>query len=419
MGRRDGHTDVLYISSVSSPAQFARTKQAVRPGAAENTYGLIEASTKFHTLLQRGLVAQPGVQVTSLVGRSVSASIHRGGWWRAARERLAPNWLVHHFAFWNAPGIKQLGLLVSYFFGALAWRLRTRGNPDRVVLLDGAYLTALPGVLLATAGGRIQRVGIFCDIYSYMAPVADASTDARRGQRLIQQFCRICYRQLDGFVFLTPQMDEVLNQGRRGWLVVEGLVDELAIQPSNQPKAERPTVMYAGALRAQYGTGALVDAMALLDDPDLVLEIYGSGDYLPEVEKAAERDPRIRYGGYLTTDEVERLERRAWLLINPRPAEQEFARYSFPSKLMEYLASGTPVLTTRLPGIPPEYFEVFWPIEEPTAAGIAEAIGAALGQGPEALAARGAAGQQFVREHKGNLQQAARVLRFALGQDDQ
>ena len=41
--------------------------------------------------------------------------------------------------------------------------------------------------------------------------------------------------------------------------------------------------------------------------------------------------------------------------MNPRSADAEYTKYSFPSKTIEYLATGVPVVMNRLPGIPEEY----------------------------------------------------------------
>ncbi|MBP3360682.1 MAG: hypothetical protein J6N52_07515 [Clostridia bacterium] len=45
------------------------------------------------------------------------------------------------------------------------------------------------------------------------------------------------------------------------------------------------------------------------------------------------------------------------MLVNPRSATDEFTKYSFPSKTMEYMLSGTPVVMYKLAGIPDEYDE--------------------------------------------------------------
>ena len=63
---------------------------------------------------------------------------------------------------------------------------------------------------------------------------------------------------------------------------------------------------------------------------------------------------------------VARVEQReATVLVNPRTSEGEFTKYSFPSKTMEYLASGTPCIMNKLKGIPQEYFKfIFFPENE-------------------------------------------------------
>jgi len=53
-------------------------------------------------------------------------------------------------------------------------------------------------------------------------------------------------------------------------------------------------------------------------------------------------------------------------------------RYSFPSKLIEYMASATPVLTTRLPGIPPEYEPYVYWIEDDSVEGIEHSLRAVM-----------------------------------------
>ncbi len=106
-------------------------------------------------------------------------------------------------------------------------------------------------------------------------------------------------------------------------------------------------------------------------------------------------------------------ERRAWLLVNPRPAEEEFTKYSFPSKTMEYLASGTAVLTTRLPGMPAEYLDHVLTIDEPGPSGVAEGLAKALAEGLDGLEQRGERGRAFVLEHKNNAHQAGRILDLA------
>ena len=126
----------------------------------------------------------------------------------------------------------------------------------------------------------------------------------------------------------------------------------------------------------------------------------------------AEQDPRIRYLGIAPNETVIGAEIRATLLINPRPSDEEFTRFSFPSKNLEYMASGTPVLTTDLPGMPREYLPYVYLFKEETDPGMAETLRQVLSLPAETLHGKGAAAKRFVLSEKSNLVQGRRILDF-------
>ncbi|MBP3927161.1 MAG: glycosyltransferase family 1 protein, partial [Clostridium sp.] len=83
---------------------------------------------------------------------------------------------------------------------------------------------------------------------------------------------------------------------------------------------------------------------------------------------------------------------------------------SFPSKTMEYMASGTPVLTTVLPGMPKEYHPYVYLLEDETADGISEMLKKVLGNSEEDLFRKGMEARRFVLEQKNNVIQAQKIL---------
>jgi glycosyltransferase involved in cell wall biosynthesis len=135
------------------------------------------------------------------------------------------------------------------------------------------------------------------------------------------------------------------------------------------------TIVYAGGLNAAYGVKQLVDAVIkLADTHNIVLKLYGTGDqieYLSEMQKSSNA---IRYEGFIDPTLLYPILCHADLLINPRPAHHEFSKMSFPSKLIEYLSTGRPVLTTRITSIPEKMNEYLYFIENDSVDGIYRAI---------------------------------------------
>jgi glycosyltransferase involved in cell wall biosynthesis len=109
---------------------------------------------------------------------------------------------------------------------------------------------------------------------------------------------------------------------------------------------------------------------------------------------------------------VVKAELAATLLINPRPSHEDYTKYSFPSKNMEYMASGTPVLTTRLPGMPDDHKPYVYLIEREDATGIQEALQRILAQDARTIHAFGMCSKNYILREKNNIAQASKIVRF-------
>ena len=403
--------DILYISSVPSPEEFDRIKTKVKPNILLTTYGMNESGFKFHTLIMDGL-RQNGVNTVSLVGRSVSRGTHSGLFWkkRVQKEEGVEH---RHLSLINFPLLKHLWLGLAFFFQTLGWQIKNRGK-EKGMIIDASYVSVIPFVLLASLGFKCKKTAIYCDIYDYMADVEDAfeNKEVSFVKRVAKKIIKKCYAKLDGYVFLTEQMDTVINPTHKPYIVMEGLVDiHMQTRPNElENKAEGKVVMYAGAIRAQYGVKNLVEGFMDYDNPDARLWIFGDGDYKDALKDVHERDRRITFFGAVPLKTVIEKEFEATLMVNPRPVDKEFTKYSFPSKNMEYMVSGTPILTTRLPGMPAEYYDYIYTIDGNDKADITAALQTTLAHSPEELLAMGKKSKEFVLTHKNNVHQAARIM---------
>ena len=132
-------------------------------------------------------------------------------------------------------------------------------------------------------------------------------------------------------------------------VVIEGIY-----QPKDIEKVEKSiktSILYTGQLQKRYGIYDLVEAFMLIPNRDYELWLCGKGSHEESLwlEMQAKKDSRIKLLGMLKPEDVLILQKKAHLLVNPRHSNEEFTKYSFPSKTMEYLASGTPTLMCRLP----------------------------------------------------------------------
>lgn len=215
-------------------------------------------------------------------------------------------------------------------------------------------------------------------------------------------------RRVDGAVVLSRRLAEDFLPGVP-YLVLEGIASPLPEAVPGERGASGHEVVYAGSLVETYGVGELMDA-ADIAAGDWHLSIYGQGPMEEQVRQRAERSAHVSFGGRVAPAELARAYADADLLVNPRGATQDFVLYSFPSKLLEYLGSGTPVMSTRLPTIPPEYDGcLYWTDDD--AASLASAISEVLARPEQERASIAAAGRRLA-ESRSIAAQGRRLVGF-------
>ena len=144
------------------------------------------------------------------------------------------------------------------------------------------------------------------------------------------------------------------------------------------------------------------------------LLLWGAGDAQDKIRAAGKEDPRIEYRGQLPRDGVLCLQRRAAVLVNPRRNIGEYTKYSFPSKLMEYLASGVPVAAYRLDGMPAAYERYIAYIPGDSPQELADTLERLLRLSPQARRDMGGRAREWVLREKGRKPQAGKILEMLL-----
>ena len=217
----------------------------------------------------------------------------------------------------------------------------------------------------------------------------------------------------DGYICFSEYQRRYLDP-QKPYIVMEGFADTDSfdkIAPSTQDTSKK-IFLYAGALKENYGVDNLIRAFHALERDDCELWLYGEGESKKLVEEIG--DPKIQYRGCASKEEIVALEKSAYMLVNPRPSEEEYAKCSFPSKLLEYMSSGTPVLTTRLESMPESYLDKLLFIEDASQSGIGEALNSVLAMSEESLCELAERARHFIATEKTPLCQAQRIKDFIL-----
>lgn len=108
--------------------------------------------------------------------------------------------------------------------------------------------------------------------------------------------------------------------------------------------------MYAGKLDRSPGVDLAVKAFRKLPMEDIELHITGNGDFEEWIKKESEADPRIHFHGRLEYEEYINLYKDVNILLNTRNMNMPENRNNFPSKMMEYIASGRVIVSTKFAG---------------------------------------------------------------------
>ncbi len=213
-------------------------------------------------------------------------------------------------------------------------------------------------------------------------------------------------KKIDSFVTLTKYIYEALDT-KKPYTVVEGIASDETIKTSRKETLTK-NIVYTGTLDEKYGIIELTDAFTKIKDDNLRLIICGDGDGKDYLYRAKKRDKRIKYYGVVKNEVARAIQENAYLLINPRNSKEEYTKYSFPSKTMEYMVTGRPVLMYKLKGVPDEYDSYLYYITESIDVSLRRVLSI-----PEIeLEKKGEDAREFVKQNKNNVVQAKKNLQM-------
>lgn len=372
----------------------------VHPDAVASIPEASEAANRFQLGLLDGLL-HAGVQTATAITLLPIAAVPRPR--KVVVRRVA--WRMDDRLDIIAPGFLNLPPVKPVWAHATLRRagFRVSGGVEAVLGYNPQPGPGSAGLAVA----RRLAIPFVCIAADY-APAVRRHSPFRAAE---QRWQTRIIQASDGMVVLSGHTARDLGS-RQPWIKIDGGVSDDWGAGMAVGEVRPKTVLYAGTPAYVSGARLLLDAFARIEDPDMRLVFAGRGGLEVEVRAAAARDPRISLLGFMPRTEMQQALASATVLVNPRLSEEHENRHNFPSKILDYLASGRPVITTLAGDLDPAFSEVAIPLRDETPEALAALLQQVCALPESVLAAIGARGRGFVFDKRRWAQQAAEVYRF-------
>lgn len=312
-------------------------------------------------------------------------------------------------SYLNLSGIKRLSLKSKVYREIITWCNSRHG--EGIILFYNFSCVSLARKI-KNRFPRVKVVLIVTDLPEYMATdhsLHNSINDLVR--RCTDQFS---YKNhVDAYVVLAEKMVERLPIGRKPWYLMEGIynIDENQ-EDKEEHRSKENIILYTGNLGLRYGIVNLLKAFSLIEDSNYQLWFRGNGECETEILQYMQNDKRIKLLEKVSRKELLSLEKKAKVLINPVAPSEPFTSYFFPSKTLEYMASGTPTIMYKLNCLPPEYENHLYFIDGETPQDIARTIVSVCSTSQQELDMFGDAAKDFIMKNKTPKVQIAGLMKF-------
>lgn len=394
---------ILVVSSTCSARKYKEIfEKRRRP--------MLDTNQKFFLSLLEGLQAQEDVAVDCVTTLPISYSCYDERFVKQ-QEEIEGGIFYHYCGCINYPIIRTLTvqLRIKKF---VKQYIRKYSHEKIIVLCDGLIGEA-NSLIKYLKKKKICTVALVTDIPNVVSEMGGKKSVKAWLNALYGEKATKLLKSFDRYVFLTEQMNEVCNPEHRPYMIMECIVTPLAIERLERKKlSEKPVVLYAGKLHSDFGVLDLARAAAYLQDTCEIWLYGGHGDCDSQLAALAAENPNLKIHGIVELAQIHKLERNAQILINPRPNEKIFTRYSFPSKTAEYMMMQVPVVMYKLDGIPDEYDPYLHYIQEQSPRGIADEIKRVLAMEEGEKNKTTKLAREYIIEEKNNINQAKRLVDF-------
>lgn len=316
---------------------------------------------------------------------------------------------VQLLPFVNVQPLKSITAGVSTFVALLRWGWRHRGA-RRLIHCVNLSVPPAPSILLAA-----RILGAKATVSVLDVPEPGQFVPNRFFTRLDFWMHKRAIPRFDGHMVAAQAIADDFAPGRVVFRLEGGVRPEDFAAPvvARPPRADGQPfrAVVSGTLGEFNGVILAMDAFERLPD-GFELVIAGTGPLEPEVRARARRDPKIVFKGFMTFSDVLDLYRSADLLLNVRLTQSMNTRHFYPSKMMEFMASGTPVLSTCTGHTEEEFGDFVYLLRQETPDALADLIAHIAAADPDERAGMGSRAREYTLVNKTWVLQTERLLQY-------
>lgn len=316
---------------------------------------------------------------------------------------------VHYVAFNNIWGIRNISRRNALKKEVDVF-LKTDTDCKKVIIVYSPHTPLLEAAVYGKSKDKNIHISLIIpDLPQYMNLSKDRHMIYDFFKRIDIKRFKALNNYVDSYMVLTKYMIADLKIERRPHIVIEGIAKKEKDYLKKEGNTEK-RIAFAGKLNESFGIKLLIDAFQKIQRTDVHLDICGGGELKEYIEDMCKKDNRIHYYGLVSAEQSFSILRRADILVNPRQNNEEYTKYSFPSKDIEYLLTGNIVIAYMLDGIPDIYKNFFLVPNDETTEALVETLEAALVEPINKTKERFCRAKQYLEDERNEYVVARKIM---------
>ena len=284
---------------------------------------------------------------------------------RKSKIEFDDNKNTRSFFFINIKYLKELSIALSLFFIVCSFNIKHR-NEERIILTyNGNLHLALPIILLKNLF-KFKLIVMVVDPPLHSGTMGNISNFYRFMVRISDFLYTKLVSISDKIIVLNANCVDLFRYKKPSIVIDVGVDENISSETSFSIGFEKKyfNIVFTGAFTEHSGILRALEAFNSMNSENICFYVYGRGPYEDKVKEYSQDNSNIIFKGFVPTSVARQAQQQADLVICPSYVDHEINKFAFPSKLIECMMSGAPVMATLIKGLPLEYFDYLYSYED-------------------------------------------------------